>query len=99
MNVILQSSRTGSVQTSASGTAFVNLGDQAAHEVQIINASGTSIDVKTDGSAVAVPIASGTNLTLGLGGNISEISVKRTDSSVTQVFVHFVSAKAQVAQR
>lgn len=99
MDVILQNSTTDRVQTSAGGTTLVNLGSRRAHSVLIINASGTSIDVKTADSAVAVPVASGASLSLGLAGNISEVSVKRTDDSVTQVFVHFVSARFNVAQR
>lgn len=93
MRAILHSSKTGRVQTSAAGATPVNLGDLAANEVLIINASGTSIDIKTANSAVFVPLATGGTLPIGLAANISEIAVKRTDDSNTQVYVHFVASK------
>ena len=93
MRAIRQISYTGSVQTSASGATPVNLGDRTSDGVTIINQSGTSISVKTANSSVFIPLLSGASLSLSLAGNISEVQIKRTDESNSQVTVHFVSVE------
>lgn len=91
MRTIRHFSYTGRVQTSASGATPVNLGDREADEVEIVNASGTAIAVKTANSSLFVTVADGARLVLGLAGNISEVQVKRADDSNSQVFVGFVA--------
>ena len=83
-------STTGRVLTTTTGDAYINLGDALAHEVQIINRSGTEIDVKTANSEIAVAIPNGAGLALGLSANLSEVAVRRTDGDNAQVFVSFV---------
>ena len=81
MKSIPHISTTGRAQTDGvDGAVFVNLGSAEAHEVEIVNGSGVSIDVKTANSAVAVPVAAGGRLTLGLSANLSEVSVRRKSS-------------------
>lgn len=96
MRAILHSSKTGRVQTSAAGATPVNLGDMGATEVLVINSSGTSIDLKTANSDVFIPIADGASILIGVAANISEVAVKRTDESATQVYVHFLSSRSYV---
>lgn len=96
MKTIPYISKTGSVLTSAAGTAFVNLGDEVAHEVIIINRSGVEVEVKTANSSVAVPLANGAGLSLGLARNLSEVSVRRVDQNVAQATVHFITSRFYV---
>lgn len=86
---IVAVSRTGRVQTSASGATFVNAGTATANEVLIINASGTTIDVKVN-SATSVPLATAGSITVAVASSLAEIQVKRSDDSNTQVYVHLV---------
>lgn len=82
---------TGSVETSNTGTAYVNLGGLAAHQVLIINRSGTELDVRTANSATAVPLANGASLALGVSASTAEVLVRRTDLNTTPATVHFVA--------
>lgn len=93
MKNIVYLSQTDRVQTSATGTAFVPLGDRAADEVTVINKAGTAIVLKTSNTTQGVPLSDNERITIGISANISEISVKRADDSGTQVFVHFVSTR------
>lgn len=86
-------SSTGSAATSDTGTAFVNIGADVAHEVLIINRSGTELELKTANSSVAVPLANGAAVSLGLSGSLAEVLVRRTDLNVAPATVHFISSR------
>lgn len=96
MKTIPYISTTGSVQTSVSGSTFVNIGDADAHEVILINRSGVGLEVKTANSLVAVPVAEGSALSLGLARNLAEVAVRRADQGNEPVTVHFVSSRLYV---
>lgn len=93
MNSIPYVSTTGSVATSATGAVFTNLGNAPAHEVLIINRSGVELEVKTANSSVAIPLANGAAVALGLSASLAEVSVRRADQNNAQATVHFISGR------
>ena len=73
------------VQTSATGATTVALPGQACSQVTLFNGTGTAIDVFQSGAAVSVPAGVVTTFT-GLT-NASQLFIRRTDTSNTQVTV------------
>lgn len=83
------------LQTSATGSAWVKLANEAARQVSVKNATGTSLRLaKGDGGASA-PTDAGNYIVLADGDNwlcrgladAAEIYLKRHDESNTQVTV------------
>lgn len=73
--------------TSTSGTAFITLSGGAVKEVTIFNFTGTTIDVRRGGAGVSVPLPTATIRTFDTLADASDLSVRRTDVSNTQVAV------------
>lgn len=79
----------GSVQTAATGTNYTALSSQAVARVHVVNTSGTDIEVRQDGAGVALPVANGTGFTFNGISNASQLSIRRVDTSNTQVTVYY----------
>lgn len=74
--------------TANPGTAFTALPSAACVAVDLINQSGTAIEVRRGGAGNALPIPNGAaRLMIGVG-NANELSVRRVDLSNTPVNVH-----------
>lgn len=80
---------TGSVQTSATGTTYVTLGEGKADEIFIINDTGTALEVQIGGAGVAIPIASGSGIGFAKAASVSQFAIRRADVGGTQVTVKF----------
>lgn len=78
-----------SVQTAATGTNYTALTAQVCRVVHIINDTGTALEVRQNGAGVALPVATGTGFSFFGVTNASELSVRRTDTSNTQVTVKY----------
>lgn len=78
-----------SVQTSATGSTYVALGSSPAFKATLSNQSGTTIDVRQGGAGIAFPIPTGQIFEFEGITNTSDLSIKRTDNSNTQVTVAF----------
>jgi hypothetical protein len=77
-----------SVQTAATGTNYATFPDLPAHQVTVVNDTGTDIEVRQDGTGVALPIASGAAPFTFYGlSNANQLGVRRKDTSNTQVTV------------
>lgn len=84
------------VNTSATGTNYVQLTSQSANQVTIVNSTGTTIRARycsADGTSIAssseILISTGSNFTLRGIGNCAQVKVKRNDESNTQVSVTY----------
>lgn len=75
-------------QTSASGATFVALDALAAREIEFVNTTGTAIDVRY-GTGVALNVPDGAAMTFSVKANASELQIKRSDSSNTQVTITY----------
>jgi hypothetical protein len=73
--------------TSATGTNFVQLGNQACESVDICNNTGTTIEYRRNGLGSAMQIPDGATRLIVAITNTNEISIRRTDTSNTQVTV------------
>jgi len=73
--------------TSATGTNFVQLGNQACESVDICNNTGTTIEYRRNGAGSAMQIPDGATRLIVAITNTNEISIRRTDTSNTQVTV------------
>lgn len=76
-----------SVQTNADGTTFTAFASRIAKRLVIANNTGTDIEFRQGGSGVSITIPNGTNFELYGFDNISNIQVRRADTSTTQVTV------------
>lgn len=75
------------VQTAAIGTNWTAFGSQACAALDIVNETGTVIEYRRDGAGSAMPIGiSVSRLVTGIT-NANQISVRRRDTSNTQVTV------------
>lgn len=74
-------------QTQAVGTNWTALVDRNCDLVRIHNNSGASIDVRVNGGGNEVTIPNGTTRTFYGVKNANELSVRRTDTAATQVYV------------
>lgn len=76
-----------SAQTSATGANFVAFGSQLCKKLTISNQTGTTIEVRQNGTGVAFQIPTG-NFYIFTGiTNANQLSIRRSDSSNTQVTV------------
>lgn len=76
-----------SAQTAVSGTAYTAFGAQACKQLTILNGTGVDIGVTVGGAGVEVPVLAGTYYTFFGITNASQLSVRRVDTSTTQVTV------------
>jgi hypothetical protein len=74
-----------SVQTSATGTNWVSLSSQACVKLTISNQTGTSLEVRQDGAGVGFVLPTGLVFTFEGITNANQLSVRRVDTSNTQV--------------
>ena len=73
--------------TAATGTNWTAFSSQACNALDIVNSSSVSIDYRRGGAGNAMTILSGSSrLIVGIS-NASDISVRRTDTSNTQVTI------------
>jgi hypothetical protein len=92
MSTVEQSNnaRTTSVATLSSGSGYASFPDVPCQQMDLINNSGTTVEYLRSfpsGQTIAIPvITASSRLIVGLR-NASEISVRRTDLSVTPVTV------------
>lgn len=76
-----------SVQTAVSGTGYTAFGAQACKQLTILNGTGVDIGVTVGGAGVEVPVLAGTYYTFFGITNANQLSVRRVDTSTTQVTV------------
>lgn len=77
-----------SVQTASTGTNYASFSSQACTSVSILNTTGTDLQIKMKNSATPIPLPNATVINrLGVQFNANEVSVRRTDTSNTQVTV------------
>ena len=76
-----------SLTTNAIGTLYTSFSDHSCNVLEVINNSGVTVEYQRGGSGVAIPIPSGgSRLILGIT-NANQISIRRTDTTNTQVTV------------
>lgn len=76
-----------SATTAVSGTGYVAFAAQACKQLTILNGTGVDIGVAVGGAGVEVPILAGTYYTFFGITNVNQLSVRRVDTSTTQVTV------------
>jgi len=86
---VSSSSGYGSVQTSATGSSFVALSQQVAGSVTIINSTGTTLDISKDGGTTKMQLPTGASFCVNFITDANQVSVKRSDSSNTQVTAYY----------
>lgn len=83
----------GSVTTSATGTTYVPLATSGhATQVDILNTSGTALAVRLGGTGDTFQIANNVGYTIKGIKTLSQVEVRRADSSGTQVTFSYVYA-------
>ena len=81
----------GTVETSATGTDFVPLAAEGrATVVDLLNTSGTAISVRLGGTGDTFQVANNVGYTLKGIAALSQVEVRRADSSGTQVSFSYV---------
>jgi len=87
------------VQTSASGSTFVPLGDFPCDEVVIfVDSASEAIDILASSKIVSAPTDyvtadSPSGTVIPVGGNANEIAVRRADESGTPTTVRYIWRK------
>lgn len=79
----------GSAQTAATGSNWTALSSQACFECTILNTTGTTIEIRRGGSGTGLPIPSGNAYTFRAITNANQLSIRRVDTSNTQVAVYY----------
>jgi hypothetical protein len=90
LEVVVPKMSTGafiSMTTSASGTPYVSFASQLCSQLTISNDSGSSLDVLQNSTGVAFKIIPLTYFTLYGLQNANTISIRRSDTSSTQLTV------------
>jgi hypothetical protein len=80
-----------SVSTAATGTNYTAFGSQACLLLDVVNTSGTDIEVTRGGTGVAIRLPNNSARMFGAITNASQLSVRRVDTSNTQVAVTAVA--------
>jgi hypothetical protein len=80
-----------SVTTAATGTNYTAFASQACLLLDIVNTSGTDIEVTRGGTGVAIRVPNNSARMFGAITNASQLSVRRADTSNTQVAVTAVA--------
>lgn len=76
-----------SAQTAATGTNYTAFASQECYGLVLVNNSGTTVEVRYNGAGVAIPVFT-SNYYLFVGiTNANQLSVRRVDTSNTQVTV------------
>jgi hypothetical protein len=79
----------GSAQTAATGASWTALSSQACFECLILNNTGTTIEIRRGGAGTGLPIPSGNAYTFRGITNANQLSIRRVDTSNTQVTVYY----------
>lgn len=80
----------GAVETSASGADWVPIGAGVSRSVHLHNDTGTTMEVRLGGSGPSIQIAASMGLTIRGIRFLSDVEVRRTDTSNTQVTMPYV---------
>lgn len=80
-----------SVQTAAVGTNYTAFAAQACLLLDIVNTSGTDIEITRGGTGVAIRVPNNSARMFGAITNANQLSVRRVDTSNTQVAVTAVA--------
>jgi hypothetical protein len=80
-----------SVTTAATGTNYTAFASQACLLLDIVNTTGTDIEVTRGGTGVAIRVPNNSARMFGAITNASQLSVRRVDTSNTQVAVTAVA--------
>jgi hypothetical protein len=75
----------GTVQTANPGTNYATLTSAACRAVTLLNTTGTDLEVRRGGAGAAFPVQDGMGYTFEGLTNANELSVRRVDTSNTQV--------------
>ena len=86
---VSSSSGYGSAQTSATGSNWVTLSDQVAGSVTIVNNTGTTLSISKDGGTTQMQVPTGASFCVNFINNANQVSIRRADSSGTQVTVYY----------
>lgn len=86
---VSSSSGYGSAQTGADGSTWVALTAQVAGSVTIVNNTGTTISVSKDGGSTQMQVPTGASFCVNFIQNVSQVQVKRSDDSGTQVTIYY----------
>jgi hypothetical protein len=78
-----------SAQTSATGATFVALTDQVAGSVTIINNTGTTLEVSKDGGTTKIQVPTAASFCVNFISNANQVSIRRADTSNSQVTVYY----------
>lgn len=76
-----------SATTAAVGTDWIAFASTACIRVHIINSSNTTIEVRQDGAGVGLVIPVNTEFTFSGISNANQLSIRRVDTSNTQVTI------------
>ena len=83
----------GTVTTSATGATFVPIATSGvADRVDLMNNSGTALEVRLGGTGDTFQLADGVGYTLTGIKALSQVEVRRADSSGTQVTISYTYA-------
>ncbi len=80
-----------SATTAATGTNYTAFASQACLLLDVVNTTGTDIEVTRGGTGVAIRVPNNSARLFGAITNASQISVRRVDTSNTQVAVTAVA--------
>lgn len=86
----------GSIQTSATGATWVAIGAGRARTAHLINDTGTAIEFRLSGAGSSINVASNTGFSIRGIVNLSEIEIRRTDVSGTQVTMKYLYETAPI---
>ena len=81
------SDRTLTLTTAATGTNWTAFSSFVCTTVVIINDTGTKLAVRTGGSGNGSNLPDGSGIKLNVSGNANDVSIRRADTSNTQVTV------------
>jgi len=87
MSVGASSVSIAKVDTSATGANFVAFADISCGALEIVNATGTTVEYRRGGTGEAMPILNATSRKIVGITNADQISVRRLDQSNTPVAV------------
>lgn len=74
-----------SVTTASTGTNYTAFASQACKQLTVSNQSGTVVEVRQGGAGVALQIPTGAFYTFFGLTNTNQLSLRRTDTSNTQI--------------
>lgn len=86
---MLTSGGNGTAQTSATGANWVTLTAQVCKQVTFVNNTGTAIEVRQGGAGTAIPVVDQSVFTFYGITNASDLSIRRVDTSNTQVTIAY----------